>query len=49
MILLADSEGHDKTEQIRRLIWAYAVHICPKMFLHGVAHLTVTTSWVLCG
>ena len=30
MILLADSEGPDQTAQKRRLIWAFAVHICSK-------------------
>ena len=29
MILLADSEGSDQTARIRRLIWAFAVRICP--------------------
>ena len=27
MILLADSEGSDQTARMRRLIWAFAVHI----------------------
>ena len=30
MILLADSEGPDQTARMRRLIWAFAVSICPK-------------------
>ena len=30
MILLADSEGPDWTAWIRRLIWAFAIRICPK-------------------
>ena len=30
MILLADSEGPDQTARMRRLIWAFIVHICPK-------------------
>ena len=30
MILLADSEGPDQTAQMRSLIWAFAVRICPK-------------------
>ena len=30
MILLADSEGPDQTARMRRLIWAFAVRICPK-------------------
>ena len=28
--LLADSEGPDQTAQMHRLMWAYAVIICPK-------------------
>ena len=30
MILLVDSEGPDQTAQMRRLIWAFTVCICPK-------------------
>ena len=30
MILFADSEDPDQTVQMRRLIWAFAVCICPK-------------------
>ena len=30
MILLADSEGPDQTARMRRLIWAFAVRICPE-------------------
>ena len=30
MIVLADSEGPDQTARMRRLIWAFAVRICPK-------------------
>ena len=30
MILLADSEGPDQTVRMHRLIWAFAVYICPK-------------------
>ena len=31
MILLADSEGPDQTARMRRLIWAFAVRILPKV------------------
>ena len=34
MILLADSEGPDQTARMRRLIWAFAVCICPKTGFH---------------
>ena len=30
MVLLADSDGPDQTASIHRLIWAFAVLICPK-------------------
>ena len=30
MILFADNEGPDQTARMRRLIWAFAVLICPK-------------------
>ena len=30
MIVLADCEGPDQTVQMGRLIWAFAVRICPK-------------------
>ena len=30
MILVAESEGPDQTVRLRRLIWAFAVCICPK-------------------
>ena len=30
MVMLADSEGPDQTARMRRLIWAVAVHICPR-------------------
>ena len=41
MILFADSEGPDQTARMRRLIWAFDVHICPKTcFSHGSWHLT---------
>ena len=30
MILLADSESPDQTARMRRLIWTFAVRICPK-------------------
>ena len=33
MILLADSEGPDKTVRIHRLIWALAVRISPSLTL----------------
>ena len=31
MILLADNEGHDQRVQMRRLIWAFAISIRPKI------------------
>ena len=31
MRLLADSEGPDQTVRMRRLIWAFAVHISQKI------------------
>ena len=34
MILLADSEGSDQAEGVRRLIWAFAVRICLKTRFH---------------
>ena len=34
MILLADIEGPDQTARLRRLIWAFAVSICPKTTFH---------------
>ena len=43
MILLADSEGPDQTARTRSMIWAYAVHICPKTFSHGTARLSLKT------
>ena len=39
MILLGDSEGPDQPARMRRLIWAFAVRICPKRFSHGAAQL----------
>ena len=30
MILLADSGGPDQTARMRRLIWAFAIRLCPK-------------------
>ena len=50
MLLLADSEGPDQPAQLRRLIWAFAVRICPKVrfrmgrriwpFLHWAPYIT---------
>ena len=34
MILLADSEAPDRNAQMRRLIWAFTVRICPKTRIH---------------
>ena len=34
MIRLAVSEGSDQTARMRRLIWAFAVRICPKISFH---------------
>ena len=41
MILLAVSEGPDQTARMRRVIWAFAVRICPPedTFSHSAAHL----------
>ena len=39
MILLVNSEGPEQTAWMRRLIWAFAVCICPKTFLHGAAQM----------
>ena len=33
MIRLVDSEGPDQTARMRSLIWAFALHICPKTCL----------------
>ena len=30
MILLADREGPDQSARMRKLIWDFAVRICPK-------------------
>ena len=30
LVMLADSEGPDQPARMRRLIWAFAVRICPK-------------------
>ena len=35
MVLLADSEGPDQIAQMRRLIWAFAVRICPRTRFWG--------------
>ena len=48
MILLADShgEGPDQTARMRRLIWDFAVRLCPKMrFSHGAAHMMFLFIW----
>ena len=40
MILVADSKGPDQTVRMRRLIWAFAVRICPKTRLwYGAAYI----------
>ena len=41
LILLADSEGPDQTARMHRLIWAFAVHSCPKTFSHGAALIRI--------
>ena len=42
MILQADSEGPDQTAQMRSLIWAFAVRICPEcLFSHDAIELLV--------
>ena len=33
------SDGPYQSAGMHRLIWAFAVHICPDRFLHGVAHM----------
>ena len=40
-ILLVDSEGPDQTAQMCRLVWAFALRICPKTFSHGMAQIVV--------
>ena len=37
MILAADREGPDQTAQMRRLIWAFAVGICPNIEMKSAA------------
>ena len=39
MILLAEIDIPDQSERMRRLVWSFAVHICPKTRSHGVAHV----------
>ena len=54
MILLADSGGPDQTARIRRLIWAFAVRICPKARLcmalpiSCCSSLTVIRTYLVC-
>ena len=54
MIQLANSAGPDQTAQMRRLIWASAVRICPKTRFRGAALvmklclLAVTRTKILC-
>ena len=39
MALQEDSEGPDQTAQVRSLVWAFAVPICPEgTFSHGAAY-----------
>ena len=42
MILVPDREDPDQTAQMCRLIWAFAVCICWRTFLHGKAHMCIT-------
>ena len=44
MILLEDSGGPDQTAKMRRLIWAFTVHIFFKTFLYGVAHIIIRSN-----
>ena len=58
MILLADSEYPDQTARMRRLIWAFAVHIYPQTrfrvgrliyqqsLIHGYASPLETSLWM---
>ena len=41
MILLVDSKGPDQTKRMCRLIWAFAVRLYRRTFLHGAAHITL--------
>ena len=40
IILFRDSEGPDQTALMRRLIWAFAVHMTEDTFFQGAAHIT---------
>ena len=42
----AASEGPDQTARMRRLIWAFAVRICPDTFLLGEAHISAVKTIV---
>ena len=46
MILFADSEGPDQTAQMRTLIWAFAVCICPKTCFRMVRPIYCWTEWI---
>ena len=43
MILFANKEGPDQLTQMRRLTWAFAVHIRPKTRFRMARHKTIVT------
>ena len=45
MILLADNEGPDQTARMRRLIWAFAVRICPQTRFHIAQPINVNPNF----
>ena len=47
MILLVDKEGSDQTEQVPRLIWTFAVRICPKTHVQSIIRAFVLHSYIL--
>ena len=47
LILSADSKGPDQTARMRRLIWAFAVRICPKARLHIVLYMFETNKIII--
>ena len=46
MILFVDRESPDQTARMRRVIWAFAVRICPKTCLH-MARLIACAFYIL--
>ena len=49
MVLLADREGLDQTVRMRRLIWAFTVHICPKTRFRMARHRHKTSMFIISG